>query len=269
MIRTTSKIYLENGKSKKISEFKEDTEGKIIYEVIRIIDGKPLFLEDHYARMKYSFELSEVELKITENELKKQIEKIVKESSIKEGNIKLTYCVQTDTFKLFFIKHKYPTKVMYKEGVNTILYFGERENPNAKIVNNEFRSKVNEQIKQRDAFEAILVSNNGLVTEGSKSNIFFIKDGHLYTSKVQNVLPGVTRTEIITMAIKLNIKIIEEDFNYLKVNEADAAFISGTSPKILPIKKVEDHEYDVNNELLQKLIQNFDKKIEDYIKNYK
>ena len=83
------------------------------------------------------------------------------------------------------------------------------------------------------------------------------------------MLPGVTRTEIITMAIKLNIKIIEEDFNYLKVNEADAAFISGTSPKILPIKKVEDHEYDVNNELLQKLMQSFDKKIEQYIKSYK
>lgn len=269
MIRTTSKVYLENGESKKISEFKEDTEGKIIYEVIRIIDGKPLFMEDHYARMKYSFELSEVELKLTEKELKMQIAKLVKESGIQEGNIKLTYCVQTDTFKIFFIKHKYPTKAMYKDGVDTILFFGERENPNAKIVNNEFRSKVNKQIEQREAFEAILVSNNGLVTEGSKSNIFFIKDGYLYTSKVQNVLPGVTRTEIITMAIKLNVKIIEEDFNYLKVNEADAAFISGTSPKILPIKKVEDHEYDVNNELLRKLMKNFDEKIENYIKEDK
>ena len=77
---------------------------------------------------------------------------------------------------------------LYTEGVKTILYYGERENPNAKIVNDNFRAKVTEEIKKSNAFEAILVDRNGLITEGSKSNIFAIKDGKLITAKAEAVL---------------------------------------------------------------------------------
>lgn len=263
---TTAKYFMQNGKLTKIAELEENKAGKTIYEVIKIINEKPLFIEDHYKRMKYSFELNELELEVKFDELVKQINMLVKENKRKEGNIKITYNVSDKEFDIFFIKHSYPTKKMYEEGVDTILYFGERENPNAKVINNDFRGKVNEQIAARNAFEAILVDRNGIITEGSKSNIFMIKDGVLYTSKIEKVLPGVTRTEIITMAIKMNIKVEECDFNYMGLKDVDAMFISGTSPNILPIKKVEDISLDVNNETLRKMMIKFDEKISEYIK---
>ena len=80
------------------------------------------------------------------------------------------------------------------------LYFGERENPNAKIINLSFREKVNKKIREKNAYEAILVDRKGYITEGSKSNIFMIKDNMLLTSPVKAVLPGVTRGEIIDIA---------------------------------------------------------------------
>lgn len=268
MIRSNSKVFIENGIVKKIGEFIEDKEGKIIYEVLRIIEGKPLFLEDHYKRMKNSYKLSGVELKETYDELKKQILTLVKESKVKEGNIKITYSVENKRLKIFFIDHKYPTEEMYKNGVDTILYFGERENPNAKVVNKSFRDMVNEKIAEREVFEAILINRNGIVTEGSKSNIFMIKDDALYTSKVEAVLPGVTRTEIIELAEELNIQVNEVDYNYLGLKDVDAMFISGTSPKILPIKKIEEEIIDVDNKVLRKLMRAFNEKINDYILNF-
>lgn len=263
---TTAKYFIQNGNLKKISELEENKPGKTIYEVIKIINEKPLFIEDHYKRMKYSFKLNNLELEMKFDELVKEISTLVKENKRKEGNIKITYNVENKEFNIFFIKHSYPTKKMYEEGVDTILYFGERENPNAKVVNNDFRSKVNEQIKSRNAFEAILVDRNGIITEGSKSNIFIIKDGILYTSKIEKVLPGVTRTEIMSMAIEMNIKVEECDFNYVGLKDVDAMFISGTSPNILPIRKVEDIKMDVNNEILRKMMEQFTKKIKEYIK---
>lgn len=263
------KKIINNGKIEKVDNFIEDKDGKIIYEVLRIIEGKPLFIEKHYERMENSFKLSGLELSISYDELRNQIDKLVKSNNIKEGNIKITYSVLLDSLKIFFIKHSYPTKQMYDEGVKTILFFGERENPNAKIVNNDFRSRVNESINSRGAYEAILVNRDGLVTEGSKSNIFIIKDGVVYTSRVKDVLPGVTRMEIIEMAKEMGVEIVETDYNYLDIENADAMFISGTSPNILPISYVEEKKLDVKNDILISLMRSFKEKISNYIKKLK
>lgn len=150
---------------------------------------------------------------------------------------------------------------MYKEGVKTILYFGERENPNAKVINNSFRGAVNKEIKKNDAHEAILVDRNGYITEGSRSNIFLIKGSNVYTSKVEAVLPGVTRTEIIKVAKENSINIIEENIRYTDLEKFDVLFISGTSPNILPIRRVNGLEFDVENDLLRKLMRLFDELI--------
>lgn len=267
MIKKTSKVYLENGNLNKIAEFTEEKEGKIIYEVLRIVEGKPLFFDEHYDRMVFSCQLNDAVFEISADEIKQYIETLIRESKTTVGNIKITYNLNANTLRIYFIRHKYPTKKMYAEGVDTILCFKERENPNAKVINNSFRSDVNSKIKQRDVYEAILVNRDGYVTEGSKSNIFMIKDNRIYTSKIDNVLPGITRTEIIRMAIKLNVPVIEGDIKYIDLENMDAAFISGTSPNILPIKKIENKELDCKNELLRKLMLNFDKTIEEYIKN--
>ena len=63
-------FYISNGEVKNTEEWTDEPNGKIIYEVIRIINGKPLFYEEHYERMKNSFKLSNEEFKISEEELK-------------------------------------------------------------------------------------------------------------------------------------------------------------------------------------------------------
>lgn len=168
-------------------------EEKIIYEVLRIIDGKPIFLEEHIKRMKNSFKLVNEEFKLKYDDIFKLIENTVKSENKMIGNIKITYSLNLKELKVFFIPHSYPTDEMYRNGVKTILYFGERNNPNAKIVNDDFRSIVNAEINKHNAYEAILVDRNGFITEGSKSNIFMINGNELITSPIKAVLPGVTR----------------------------------------------------------------------------
>ncbi|MDS0524138.1 aminotransferase class IV [Clostridium sp. SHJSY1] len=257
-------FYIENNQIKGLEEWKDDGEKEIIYEVLRIIKCKPLFYEEHYKRMVNSCSLAEVKLEFSEDTIKELIEKLIKANKSIEGNIKITYGKESKKIKMFYIKHSYPSEEMYSEGVRTILYYGERENPNAKIVNQNFRSKVNEKLKETGAYEAILVDRNNLITEGSRSNIFFIKGDAIYTSKVEKVLPGVTRTEIIKLANENNINVLEGEIDAKDLMEFDAMFISGTSPQILPISKVEDIKFDTNNYLLRKLMELFLKKVEKY-----
>lgn len=243
-------------------------EDKIIYEVLRVIDGKPIFLEAHLKRMKNSFELINEKFTLSYEEISLKIKKLIEDENKFEGNIKITYGIKEKILRIFFIEHSYPSGEMYENGVKTILYFGERENPNAKIINDNFREKVNKEIKANDAYEAILVDKNGYITEGSRSNIFMVKGNKVLTSPIKAVLPGVTRGEIIDIAKKVEIEVEEVEYKYLNIDELDGMFISGTSPKILPIKTVNDISLDPYNSIIRKLMCEYDNEIAGYMENH-
>lgn len=240
---------------------------RVIYEVLRVIDGKPLFLERHLSRMKNSFELINEEFSLKSEDICAKINMLIKSENKNVGNIKITYKVNEKKLDIFFIDHFYPTEDMYENGVKTILYFGERENPNAKIVNDDFRSKVNKEIKENNAFEAILIDRNGFITEGSKSNIFMVKGNKLLTSETKAVLPGVTRGKIIELADKCGIKVEEIEYSYKDIDKLDGMFISGTSPKVLPINSVGHIKLNPKNEIVLKIMKEYNNEVEKYIKN--
>jgi branched-chain amino acid aminotransferase len=243
-----------------------EMEEKIIYEVLRVLEGKPLFLENHLRRMKNSFELINENFKITYDEISEKIKELIKSEKKVEGNIKITYSVNEKLLRIFFIEHSYPSSDMYKDGVKTILYFAERENPNAKIINTTFRERINNEIRDKNVYEAILVDSKGNITEGSRSNIFMVKDNILITSPSKKVLPGVTRGEVIEIALRNGIEVKEEEFKASDIGELEGMFISGTSPKILPISKVDNINFNINNDLIRKLIEEYNHEIDSYIK---
>ncbi|ARC85351.1 aminotransferase class IV family protein [Clostridium argentinense CDC 2741] len=268
MSEVTNKYFIYNGEIKEADQYEniKPTGSKLLYEVIRIIDGKPLFLKEHIERLENSIGLAEQEITINKEGLSKDILELVKVNKVYEGNIKLI--LDKENIYIFFIKHSYPSEEMYKKGVKTILYFGERENPNAKIINNQFREKVNSEIKSNNAYEAILVDRNGYITEGSRSNIFMIKDEVVLTAPLKDVLPGITRMKIIEACNDLNLKVEEKPISYNEINTLNGLFISGTSPKVLPINSVGDIVVkSQEDKITKKIMDKFNKIIaEDIIK---
>lgn len=246
-------------------------EDKSLYEVIRIIEGVPLFLEDHLERLENSSKIVSLELFRKKEDIVRDIHKLCKINNVYLGNVKLifNYNNNEENFLAYFVKHSYPTKEMYKDGVTTALYNAERENPNAKIVNSKLRKKTSEFIKEKGVFEAILVDNKGYITEGSKSSIFAFKDNEVYTSPLKDVLPGITRKYIFKVCDDLNLNVNEVKIHSNEINNMDGFFICGTSPKVLPINKVDTVSYDVDNELIQKVKDGYENLIDKYIKSHK
>ena len=159
--------------------------------------------------------------------------------------------------------HSYPSKEYYKKGVKVILYYGERENPNLKVVSTAFRAKISEKMKEANAHEALLVDRHGFITEGSKSNFFGIKDKNLITAKGEAVLRGITRDKIFKIAKSLGIEVEEKEIKASEISDLDSLFISGTSVAILPISQVDDIKFDVNNEILIKIMKRYNELLEN------
>jgi len=239
-----------------------------IYEVIRLINGKPLFLEEHYERLKNSANLLGQKLNLELSVIKENIEKLAKINNIKDINVKIVIN-NFDNYNiyLYFIKSQYPTEEMYKNGVKTLIYKAERKNPHAKIIYKELREDINKKLKETECYEALLLNERDEITEGSRSNIFFIKDDKVYTSPSKDVLLGITRQKILKICKENNIEVIETPLKLSEIKNFNSCFLTGTSPKVLPIAKVNDIEYDVNNKTLRKIMNLYDEEIKNYLKN--
>ncbi|MFL0246809.1 aminotransferase class IV [Candidatus Clostridium stratigraminis] len=255
---------------------KNINKGVSLYEVIRVIDKVPLFLDRHLERLNNSAALINKKIWINKAELKSKLYKLIKINNYSEGNIKIIFnnlgndLVEKDNFYAFFIESHYPKEEDYKHGVDTVFCFMERSNPNAKIINKELREYSNKLIKENNVYEAILVDKQGDITEGSRSNIFMVKGDRLITAPLEDVLPGITRTIIIELCKAEGIRFSEKKVNYNDVKELDAAFISGTSPKILPIDKINDVKLSSStNYIVQNIMSAYNISINNYINNNK
>lgn len=239
------------------------------YEVIRIINRKPLFLSDHFARFENTLASVDNNIKVNNIEFGSMLYKCICDNNIENGNIKIEAIYDRESKALQYICHEiphhYPTAEQYEYGVPTKTFAYERQNPHNKIWNQNLRDTVDKFIADNQIYEAIYVNSNNHVTEGTRSNIFFFYGDILISAKEKDILKGVTRKYIIDTAKRNGLKYKEMDIDINEISVFESAFISGTSPKILPISSINDVTYHVKNENLRMLMQKFNEVINQNI----
>lgn len=270
MISANHRFFLLNGKIISSHDYDRNLlkKGVSIYEVIRIIEGKPLFFKEHHKRLESSAGMLSFDLWLDATKIRYQMTKLSRINKITEGNIEIIFNRAENgnkTFLCLFIEAHYPTPEMLKNGVSSELYFAERENPNAKIINLRLRERTNSHIKAEKLYEVLLVDRNGFITEGSRSNIFFIKNDIVYTTPVSEVLPGITRLKVFEMCKEHNIIVKEIPIKVEEIGHFEAAFYTGTSPGVLPISNIGDIVFNPKLKLMQEMVSYFDILIKEYL----
>jgi branched-chain amino acid aminotransferase len=94
--------------------------------------------------------------------------------------------------------------------------------------------------------EAILLTAEGFVADGSGENVFVVKDGVITTPPLStSILPGITRDTIIQIAQDLGHHVVEADLIRSDLYIADEVFMTGTAAEVTPLRSVDDHELGV------------------------
>jgi len=90
--------------------------------------------------------------------------------------------------------------------------------------------------------EALVLDNNGHVSEGSAMNIFMVRDGVVVTPPVtDNILEGITRKSVMELAHKeLGLEVVERSIDRTEVFIAEEMFMTGTAAQIIAVTKI-DH----------------------------
>jgi branched-chain amino acid aminotransferase len=97
-----------------------------------------------------------------------------------------------------------------------------------------------QEAKAKGYDEALLTDMNGFVAEGPGANLFFEKDGKLFTPPAGNILPGITRATVFEICDELNIDVEEKLFTVEELKTADAIFFCGTAAEVIGWESIDD-----------------------------
>jgi len=276
MTKLAGETLFKNHQFINTKEFHEKIpEDQSIYEVLRVIDGTPLFLTEHLNRLyvslkilnlKDSFDLSSL------RGLEDSIRKLISLNTLKNNNLKIIVTHFHGQRSLdcygFFIPSTYPPKDAYETGVDTVLFHGTRDNPNAKVYQTELREAVAKKLAAANAYEALLVNESGEISEGSRSNVFFVKEETVYTPPAKKVLLGITREKILQLMENHQIPFKVAPIYEKDLQEMTGAFMTGTSPKVLPLRSVDGYAYEsASNPVIQQIMKLYNSLIETEIRD--
>jgi len=228
--------------------------GDGVYEVIRVYNGKPFRLDDHINRLSNSAKEIRMEVPLGYDELVSKFHNLIKYENINNGTIYIQVTRGVEKRSHTFSKDIDPILISYVRELPRPL---DQISQGIKVITTEDIRWLRCDIKSLNlipnvlakqtavdngAKEAIFIRNNGIVTEGSSSNFFIVKEKSLYTHPADNfILNGITRKVVKELADSLGIPFIEKKFTIEEVLQADELFISGTTSEISPVIQVDNN----------------------------
>lgn len=248
-------LYL-NGNFVKASEAKIDLYsqslhyGYAVFEGIRSyknIHGETkIFKEvEHFERLKRSAGLMNITFNYSTEELIKATYEVLQKNNFQDAYIRpliyapanMSFTQNTESFITIEVWEMQPFLGEKLLRVMTSPF----ERPNPKAFHLEAKAAghyVNSILASQDAKakgfdEALLKDMNGFVAEAPGANMFFEKDGKLFTPSTGNILPGITRATVIEICHELEIAVQEKLFTTDELKNADAAFFCGTAAEVI------------------------------------
>jgi len=271
-------LYL-NGKFVKASEAKIDLYSQSLHYGYAVFEGirsyktvsgvAKIFKEvEHFERLKRSADALNIVYPYSTKELIDATYEVLKRNNLQNAYIRpLVFAPANMSFTQN--TESYITIQVWEMGK----FLGDKllkvmtspfERPNPKAFNMEAKAAghyVNSILASQDAKakgydEALLNDVNGFVAEAPGANVFYEKDGKLFTPSLGNILPGITRATVIKICHELDIPAEEKLFTTGELKEADAAFFCGTAAEVIGWESLDDHKFKKDwNVSLGKIIQ--------------
>lgn len=219
------------------------------------------FLDDHVDRLYRSAEAYNLEIPFNKNVISNAIKEIVKVNKLKSAYIRPL--VFFGDGEMGLLPQDIPVRVAIaawewgaylgddagSQGVNVCISDWQRISPKsfkpfAKGVGGYMNSTLAKIDAVKEGFDdAIMLSDNGTVAEGSGQNIFIYKNDQLLTPSIETgALGGITRKMVIEIANYLDIPVVEQDLSPADLIASDEIFFTGTATEIVGIVSVDSNK---------------------------
>lgn len=227
--------------------------GDGIYEVIRVYNRVPFYLSAHLDRLASSAAAIRIKPPCDLQRIGEIITDLIEKSALKDSYIYIQLTRGSARRDHLFPEHTVPGMVSYIRSMeaavppeniepeSTVTLADERWlNCHIKTINLLPNLLARQKAAESGAIEAILFRPGGLVTEGSRSNLFAVIGGKVLTHPQTNlILPGITRKIVLDILASADIPFAEETFTLEELYEASEAWITSTTMEVMPIKSID------------------------------
>jgi len=203
-----------------------------LYETLRTLDYSPVFLSQHLERLFTSAKKIGLEIEHTKQELKKMTTKIIQTLDNPNQRVRILATPKN----LIIYTSKLNLNMLIYGGVSVRTMLAKRYSPDIKTTDYDTCLSAWKKAQEQSCFEAVLVNKKGDVFEGSRSNVFWVREGKIITRE-KEVLPGVTRQALLT---KSPFSIIFGKLNKTDFRKIDELFITNSGSGIVPVTRVND-----------------------------
>ena len=218
-----------------------------VYETIRTNKGGSPFLDQHCKRLMQSAVTLEIEHNFTAQFVKDAVLALIHKNDVQTCNIKILLIGgnTADDADLYIqcLNPLFADRKLYKTGAHSITEHYERMYPSAKSLNMLPSYLAYRRAKRAGAYDAILINNEGCITEGSRTNFYAIRGKTIFSAPADEVLPGVTRDNVLRVAKQHGYELIEQPLPLADIQNYDGAFLTNTSSKIMPLKSIDDFSW--------------------------
>ena len=233
--------------------------GDGVWEGIRLHNNQLLFIDDHLTRLFQSADGISLDIPYSKKEIIDQIRKVLdKNKMIDDVHIRLIISrgekitpyqnpnANKGPITLVIIpEFKKTNPEVYKKGISIGRVSTIR--PGINILSTHFNtlSKLNCILASIEANElgydeGIMNDPLGNISTCNSTNLFFIKNNSVWTSKGEYCLNGITRSKAIKLCKKNNINCLEKDFKFNAIRDCEEAFVTGTFAGIIPVSRIEN-----------------------------
>lgn len=229
--------------------------GDGVYEVIPVYDRQLFAFPEHLQRLKNSLQATGIQNPLTDTEWSELLHTLIEKHPWADQYIYLqvTRGIQmqrdhlpeeclTPTLYAYTNPLKAVSDNILENGISAITLEDIRWlNCDIKAITLLPNIMMKLAAKARNADDAILVSREGFITEGTASNCFIVKEGTLITPpNGQSLLPGVTRLVIERIAIAHDIPMLEQEITLTDLESADEIWLSSSTKEALPVTRLND-----------------------------
>jgi branched-chain amino acid aminotransferase len=231
--------------------------GDGVFEGIRAYDGKVFKLDEHVDRLFEGAKAIMLEPPYNKDEVKKIILETCKANNVKDAYIRPVlsrgigdlglnpFIAKKPSFVVIVDKLVMYPREIYEKGMSIIVASTVRSSlntlpPVVKSLNylNSILAKI--EAVNAGVSEAVMLNENGFISECTGDNIFIVRKGVLITPpREAGILEGITRETVIEIAKKNGIPVEEKLFPKIDLYIADEAFLTGTGAEVVPVTSVD------------------------------
>jgi branched-chain amino acid aminotransferase len=225
--------------------------GDSVYETLRTYNGKPFLFSRHFARLQNSAAGIDLKLPWAKGRVLEEIGRTLMAGECRvrlvitrgAGEIEADPETCTDPAVIIIVTPLIPPpERVYREGVDVVISSVRRSPRFADIKTGSLIHQVlaRREAKAKRAYEAVLLTADGKLSDGITSNIYLVRGGRLLTpAHDAGIVEGITRAVVLDLAREMGLQVIEGFFDLDEISQADEMFLTSTTREVVPVARVD------------------------------